>query len=101
MDMALLRYYLMTSAEGRQEELREALLALAAKIRPCDGSEGVELYQDLDAPACFVFMERWRSMEDHKAAGKALGRDAFQPVIALLSQPPEARYLSPAVSAGA
>lgn len=96
MDMALLRYYVMTAVEGRQEELRAALVALAAKIRPCDGSEGVELYQDLDAPACFVFVERWRSMEDHKAAGKALGRDAFQSVIAVLSQPPEGRYLSPA-----
>jgi heme oxygenase (mycobilin-producing) len=96
MNMALLRFYVMTAADGRQEELRAALVALAAKVRPCDGSEGVELYQDLDAPACFVLVERWRSMEDHKAAGKALGRDAFQPVIALLSQPPEGRYLSPA-----
>jgi quinol monooxygenase YgiN len=96
MDMALLRYYVMTAIEGRQEELRAELIALATKIRPCDGSEGVELYRDLDAPACFVFVERWRSMEDHKAAGKALGRDAFQHVIAVLSQPPEGRYLSPA-----
>jgi quinol monooxygenase YgiN len=96
MNMALLRHYVMSAAKGRESELRAALVALAAKIRPCDGSEGVELYQDLDAPACFVFLERWRSMEDHKAAGKALGREAFQPVLAVLSQPPEGRYLSPA-----
>ena len=93
--MAVLRYYDMTAIEGRQQELRAALVALAEKIRPCAGSEGVELYEDLDAPARFVFVERWRSMEDHKAAGKALGRTAFQPVLAVLSQPPEGRYLSP------
>lgn len=41
----------------------------------------------------FVFIEHWTSVDAHKAAGNVLGKEAFIPVMAILTRPPEGRYL--------
>ena len=91
--MTILRHYLMTAIENHGDDLHTALAALAAKVSPLPGSEGVELLRDMKDTDTFVFIERWVSVEAHKAAGNALGKDAFAPVMALLVRPPEGRYL--------
>jgi quinol monooxygenase YgiN len=53
----------------------------------------VRLYADPDDPLAYVFVEEWRSLDDHKAAGRMLGKEGFAPVMAVLSGPPEGRYL--------
>ncbi len=93
--MTVLRHYRMTAADDRGADLRAALVDLAATVSPLPGCEKVELFVDPRDPATFVFIEHWRSVEDHKAAGAALGKDAFAPVAATLSAPPEGRYLEP------
>jgi quinol monooxygenase YgiN len=62
--MTILRHYKMT-AEGRGSDLRSALEALAEKVRPLPGCEGVRLYADPDDSQTFVFIEDWRSRDDH------------------------------------
>lgn len=91
--MTILRHYVMTAAEGRGEDLHAALVALAAKVSPLPGSEGVELLADMRDTDSFVFIEHWTSVDAHKAAGNALGKEAFTPVMAILTRPPEGRYL--------
>ena len=91
--MTILRHYKMTAAEGRGGELRAALIELGAKVELLSGCEKVELFADMKDGATYVFVEHWRSVEDHKAAGQALGKDAFAPVGATLAAPPEGRYL--------
>jgi quinol monooxygenase YgiN len=91
--MTILRHYKMTAAEGRGSDLRSALEALAEKVRPLPGCEGVRLYADPDDHQTFVFIEDWRSRDDHKAAGSVLGKEAFAAVAAVLSGPPDGRYL--------
>jgi quinol monooxygenase YgiN len=36
----------------------------------------------------FLFVETWKSADAAAAAGKALGREAFAPVMAALAAPP-------------
>ncbi|MFA6116903.1 MAG: antibiotic biosynthesis monooxygenase family protein [Sphingomonas sp.] len=93
--MTVLRHYKMTAAEDRATDLHAALVDLAVKVTPLPGCEKVELFADPKDGATFVFVEHWRSIEDHEAAGAALGKHAFAPVAATLSAPPEGRYLEP------
>jgi heme oxygenase (mycobilin-producing) len=96
--MTVLRHYRMQAAEGRGADLGAVLTALAAKVGALGGCELVEMFADSDDPSTYIFVEHWRSLDDHKAAGKALGREAFAPVMAVLAQPPEGRYLDPVLS---
>jgi quinol monooxygenase YgiN len=93
--MTVLRHYKMTAAEGRGNDLRTALVDLAAKVIPLPGCEKVEMFADTKDGVTYVFVEYWRSIDDHKAAGQALGKDALAPVGATLAVPPEGRYLEP------
>lgn len=96
--MTVLRHYRMEAAEGREGDLKAALTTLAGQVVPLAGCEKVEMFADPRDPATFFFVEHWASIDDHKAGGAALGKDAFAPVMAALAQPPEGRYLEPVLS---
>ena len=91
--MTVLRHYIMKASEGRGADLRAALVALAAQVKPLAGCAAVELFADPRDADTFFFVEHWASLDAHKAAGAALGKEAFAPVMALLAGPPEGRYL--------
>lgn len=92
--MAFVGVYVMIARPDQIEALEDGLRALAANVTACDGSEGAELYRDADAPARFTFLERWRSVDAQKAAGEALGKEAFAPIMAALAAPPESTSLT-------
>jgi heme-degrading monooxygenase HmoA len=94
--MSFVRYYRMTAREGAASELHAALENLRGLVLPLPGCEGVELLRNTEVPDQFVFMERWSSVESHREGGKALGKQAFAPVMAALAGPPEAAGLIPA-----
>jgi quinol monooxygenase YgiN len=83
----------MIAAEGREAALEAALVRLAGRVSALEGCEGVEMMRDARAPAEFIFIERWPSVEAHKAAGKALGAEALAEVMASVAEPPKGRYL--------
>ena len=91
--MTVARHYVMTAAVGQEEALGDALRVLAAAVRPIEGCEGCELLQDVDQPARFIFIEKWASVEAHKAGGALLPKETFKPVMAALAGPPEGAYL--------
>ncbi len=91
--MSVLRHYKMTARPGEGPALRAALLALANRVRALGGCSDVEILRDPRDPSTYVFIEHWRSIDDHEASGKQLGRAAFEPVLALLAGPPDGRYL--------
>lgn len=96
--MTVLRHYRMQAAAGRGHDLGAALTALATKVGAFGGCELVEMFADPNDPTTYVFVEHWRSLDDHQAAGRALGKEAFAPIMAVLAQPPEGRYLDPVLS---
>lgn len=91
--MSVVRHYVMIAAQGKAGSLAAALTALAVKVRVIDGCEGVEVMQDQSTPEYLVFIERWASVEAHKAGGQALGREALLDVMSAVAEPPQARYL--------
>ena len=97
--MTIARMYRMTAAAGREEALGAAIVGLADLVRPQPGCEGIELLRDSDAPGSFVFIEKWQSIETHKACLGNLPRDVLAPVMAELAGSPEGRYLEYAFTA--
>jgi quinol monooxygenase YgiN len=90
--MTVARLYRMTAAEGREDALAEALQDAARIVAGVPGSEGVEVLRDAEAPGRFVFIEKWTTIEHHKAAPAHLPKGGLDAVMAALAGPPEGAY---------
>src|SRR3546814_3111857 len=70
--MTVARIYLMHAKDGLsaelEQELREVAELLSANI---ENSRGVEILRDVDDERRFMFIERWDSVEAHKAGAEA------------------------------
>jgi quinol monooxygenase YgiN len=86
------RVYQLISADGKDRALLDALIALARVVQPLDGCLGVELLRDSTQSKKFLFIEKWRTVEAHKAAGASLPRASFGAVMEELAGPPESSY---------
>lgn len=91
--MTVVRYYRMETNESQAEQLGQALIALAGMLRPIPGFLGYDLLRDRDQPYRYIFMEKWTSTEMHKDGAALLPKDAFAPVMQLLTAKPEAAWL--------
>ena len=92
--MTVARHYKMTAAEGKGEALVDALRALSAALKSIPGYEGSDLIRGLDDGNHFVFIEKWTSVEAHKAGGSLLPKDILGGLMGNLAAPPEAAYLT-------
>lgn len=94
--MTIIRYYKLDASDGREGDLVRALQTIALEIARLGNRVPATILVDPDSRGTIVFMEYWRSIEEHRAMGALLGKNLFRDVIALLRQPPESRYLVPA-----
>jgi quinol monooxygenase YgiN len=90
--MAIARLYIMHAAEDKGPALKAALGALAEHVRPIGGCHGVELLQDAENERRFVFIEKWDSIEAHKAAGAQLSKEIMGPVMGAIDGRPDGSY---------
>lgn len=90
--MTIARHYVMHAADGKDAVLEAALGSLAAVVRAIAGCEGVELLRDLSNERRFIFIEKWESIEAHKAGGKQIPKEEFGPMMAALDGPPDGAY---------
>jgi len=91
--MAISRFYRMVAAEGKEEELLLCLTDLRSAVRALPGSLGVDLLRDTKNPCLFFFIEKWISIDVHKASGAQLSKDLLSRVMAPLAGPPEGLFL--------
>jgi quinol monooxygenase YgiN len=91
--MTIARLYVLHAAEGKDAALETALRNLADAVRILAGCEGVELMRDSGNERRFVFIEKWESVEAHKAGGEAISKEVRAPVGASLASPPDGSYL--------
>ncbi|MBF7015683.1 antibiotic biosynthesis monooxygenase (plasmid) [Novosphingobium resinovorum] len=91
--MTFAKQYVLTAAADKVSDLKTALLELAAKVRAIPGSSNVDVLQDRDDLAHFVFIEHWDSIEAHQSGGKLLGKEAFAPLMSAIGAPPKAHSL--------
>ncbi len=91
--MMMIKHYKLQADRQDAAALHAALNDLSAKIAVVDGVIKVDLYRDAQKPYQFLLVEQWQSEEAHKASSAVLGKDAFKPIMALLSVPPELETL--------
>ena|ERR1044072_5597622 len=91
--MTVVRYYRMEAIDGQAERLSSALAALGDMLKPIPGFLGFDLLRDREQPNRYVFMEKWASVDMHKAGAALLPKDAFAPVMEVLAGKPEAAWL--------
>ena len=91
--MTVARHYIMHAKAGESASLQTALETLAVAVRQLPGSEGVEMLRDIGNEDRFVFIEKWDSVDAHKAAGNMLPKELLAPLGTLLDGPPEGAYL--------
>jgi heme-degrading monooxygenase HmoA len=92
--MTVARHYRMTAAEGKGEALVGALRALAAALKSIPGYEGSDLIRGVEDANQFVFIEKWASVEAHKAGGPLLPKEVLGGLMGNLAGPPEGAYLN-------
>ena len=93
--MTILKHYRLLASATDSPALLAALEELAAKVAVVPGAIRVDLYRDATDPNRFSMIERWESIEAHKASSAVLGKDAFKVVMGMLSGSPEMETLLP------
>lgn len=91
--MAIARHYEMHAGEVGADGLRAILVTLGDAVKAIPGCLGVELLQDRDAPDRFLFIEKWESVEAHKAGGALLSQDLMKQLMGALADRPKGAYL--------
>lgn len=89
--MTIARQYGMIAVAGTADQMREVLIALAQAVRGLAGCLGVELLQSESDETRFQFIEKWESVEAHKAA--PFPKEAMAALKPLLAGPPVSDYL--------
>jgi quinol monooxygenase YgiN len=75
---------------GKEQALREALLAVCAPTRAEKGCINYDLHESPDQPGVLVFLENWECMEDLDAHLASPHIEAFRKVAPdLLAEPPD------------
>ena len=91
--MTIARLYRMTAAEGKEEALGVALKDAAKLVAAVPGSEGVEVLHDIETAGAYLFIEKWTTVEAHKAAPDHLPKGGLDAVMAAMAGPPDGSYL--------
>ncbi len=91
--MTVARHYIMHAKAGEAAALQSALERLAEGVLALPGCEGVEMLRDIGKEDRFIFIEKWESVDAHKAGGALLPKDLLAPLGSLLDGPPEGAYL--------
>ena len=91
--MTIARFYRMQAKPDGGDALNAVLAALADAVRALPGSEGVELMRDTADGERFVFIEKWTSIEAHKAAAAGLPKPTLTAVMEALAGAPYGSYL--------
>ena len=77
---------------GRGPSLRTFLTSVVTDVRAAPGCRACTLYEALDDPERFAVIEVWNTVEDHKAAGRALAPARLQEAMTLLGAPAVGTY---------
>lgn len=85
----IIKHYKLQAHEPEALALRTALNDLAAIVADLPGVIRVDIYQDVLIPHQLLMVEQWESEPAYQASSGLLDKNAFKPVMALLSAPPE------------
>jgi len=87
--------YDLTARPDMRAEMAQSLMTLEQAVQACPGCLGTALLTDAGDATKFVFIEHWQTLEARDAAGTALGKSLFGPIMAASATPPARRLLQP------
>ena len=91
--MTVARVYYMYAKPGMADELEAGLRGLVDLVMDnLEGCRGVEVMRDMETEGRFMFVERWDSIDAHKAGAAAFGKLNLGSVLGALDRPPEGYY---------
>ncbi|QFU24982.1 antibiotic biosynthesis monooxygenase [Shewanella eurypsychrophilus] len=80
------------AAEGKSEELYEFLQSLSAYITQSKGCVSYDVLRKHEAVKEFAVIERWLSVEDHRASVDSFPKEQMQAAMTLFSGAPKGSY---------
>lgn len=90
--MTIARVYTMHAKEGMSAEMETALNHLIDGVTAIDGSHGAELLRDAGNDRRFILIEKWESIEAHKAGAEAFKKVDMSALMAAIDGPPDSAY---------
>jgi quinol monooxygenase YgiN len=90
--MTIARVYTMHAKEGLSGEMEAALNRLIDGVTAIDGSHGAELLRDAGNDRRFILIEKWESIEAHKAGTEAFKKIDMSALMAAIDGPPDSAY---------
>ena len=90
--MSITRVNEFSAAEGKSEELYDFLKSLVPYISSSEGCYTCEVLKSIDADNEFVVIEKWESIESHKASIEKFPKENMKAAMSLFSAPPQGRY---------
>jgi quinol monooxygenase YgiN len=91
--MTVARHYTLSAKPELADSMQGELDRLGDIVRALPGCLGFEMLRDIEDPTRFVFIEKWQSVEAHKAGGKQIPREAFAKLMDALAAPLAGSYL--------
>lgn len=77
---------------GKGDELRDLLQTFVQRMEGLPDCEQYQVLQAVEDPDHIVVLERWRSVEAHRAAAQQTPVHAYERTMQLLASPPEGAY---------
>lgn len=90
--MTIARTYILHAKEGQDAVLETELRNLAAAVGAFPGSKGTELLRDAGNERRFILIEKWDSVDAHKATQEQFKALQLKPMMEALDGPPDSSY---------
>lgn len=90
--MTITRINEFTAKDGKGDEMLAYLHSLVPYISGCDGCEFCEVMSATEDPNSFMILEKWTSIDAHKAALSGFPRDKMREGMALFGAAPKGTY---------
>ncbi|CAM3452118.1 putative quinol monooxygenase [Shewanella violacea] len=80
------------AAEGKSEDLYDFLQSLSSYITQSKGCISYDVFRKYDSPESFAVIERWLSVEAHKASVDNFPKDQMKAAMPLFGRAPKGSY---------
>lgn len=80
------------AVEGKSEELYEFLMSLGEYITHSKGCVSYDVLRKHESVGSFAVIERWLSVDDHRASVEQFPKEKMQAAMALFSGAPKGSY---------
>ncbi|MEC5386393.1 antibiotic biosynthesis monooxygenase family protein [Uliginosibacterium sp. H3] len=97
--MSVTRISNFEARAGMAEKLHAFLKTIVPLVEKMAGCQSCELLRNQQNPSAFVVVEKWNSVEEHRASLKNIPPELLSEAMLLLAGPPTGAYYEPLLAA--